>query len=282
MPGSSTQTTQSSSEPWKNAQPALNTAITGAQDLYKSGVGGDVYKGSTVVPWDKQTTQGMSAITQGANANIGGKGLSGQYQGVINNGGYNAAQLGALNNAQEVANSSFDVNANPAFQDVLKQAQSAATNSVNNSASSAGRYGSGVAQGNLAREVGDLTSRMVGNEYTNWQGRKDAANANVFNMGQTGFGNLGQAYTGMQAPATSLMQVGGMNEDLATRQMNDKLRVFNETQNKPWDQLGRLNAIASGAGQMGGTQTQSQPGQNPFLQALGYASGAGGILGSFL
>lgn len=282
MGGDKQQTTSSSSAPWSVAQPALKTAVTGAEKLYKDGVGGKVYEGSTVIPWDKKTQQGMNSITQGANANIGGKGLSGQLQGVIDSGGYNEAQLGALNNTRALANSKFDVNNNPAFQDVLRQSTEAATNAVNNNTASAGRYGSGTAQGLLANNIGDLTSRMVGQEYNNWQGRKDAANANMFNMGQTGFGNLGAAYQGMQAPANSLMQVGAMNEDLATRQMNDKLRVFNEKQNVPWQQLGRLNAIASGAGQMGGTSTQSTPGQNPFLQALGYASGGAGLLGSFL
>jgi hypothetical protein len=83
----------------------------------------------------------------------------------------------------------------------------------------------------------------------------------------------------MQAPAQSLMQVGAMNEDLATRQVNDKLRIFNEQQNKPWENLARMNAIASGAGQLGSTQTTSQPGANPFLQTLGYGLTGAGLLG---
>lgn len=282
MGGDKQQTTQTNSAPWSVAQPALKTAVTGAEKLYKSGVGGKVYDGSTVIPWDQQTQQGMSAIQQGANANIGGAGLSGQYQDVIDNGGYNADQLAALNNTKATANSNFDINSNPAFMQVLQQTQDAARNGVNASASGAGRYGSGIHQQTLGNTLGDVTNRAVGQEYGNWQARKDAANSNLFNMGQTGFGNLGQAYTGMQAPANSLMQVGAMNEDYATRQMNDKLRIFNEQQNKPWDQLGRLNAIASGAGQMGGTSTQSQPGQNPFLTAMGYATGGAGLLGSFL
>jgi hypothetical protein len=98
-------------------------------------------------------------------------------------------------------------------------------------------------------------------------------------MGQTGFGQLGQAYSGMQAPAQDLMKVGGMDDDYATRVMNDRLRVFNEQQNKPWENLSRLQAIASGAGQLGGSQTQSQPGQNPFLTALGYGATGAGLLG---
>jgi hypothetical protein len=282
MAGGSKQQTTTASAPWGAAQPALKYGVDKALQYAKKGVGGDVYEGSTVTPWDQQTKKGMGFIERGANANLAGKGLSGEYQDVINSGGYNEAQLSALNNTRDTANSNFDINSNPAFMQVLQQSQDAARNGVNASASGAGRYGSGIHQQTLGNTLGDVTNRAVGQEYQNWQGRKDAANSNLFNMGQTGFGNLGAAYQGMQAPANSLMQVGAMNEDLATRKMNDKLRVFNERQNKPWDQLGRLNAIASGAGQMGGTTTQSQPGQNPFLTALGYGAGAGGLLGSFL
>jgi hypothetical protein len=274
MTGSSKTTTSSNSAPWKEAQPALKQGIGAAQSLYNSGTGAQVYGDSTVVPWDSKTIQGQNAITSSANANLGGNGLSGQLQGVINNGGYNAGQLEALNNTRAVANGSFNINEDPGFQQVVDQA----TNSVNGNASAAGRYGSGTNQQLLGSTIGDLGAR----QFQNWQTRKDAANSNLFNMGGQGFNQLGQAYSGMQAPAQSLMQVGAMNEDLATRQMNDKLRIFNEQQNKPWENLSRLQAIASGAGQLGGSQTQSQPGQNPFLTALGYGATGAGLLGGFM
>jgi hypothetical protein len=272
--GGSKTTTQSNSEPWKAAQPALKQGIGAAQNLYNSGVGAQVYTGSTVVPWDQKTIQGQNAITDSANANLGGNGLSGQLQGVINNGGYNSGQMEALNNTRSVANSNFDINSDPGFQQVVDQAR----NSVNAGASGAGRYGSGIHQQTLGNTIGDLGAR----QYQAFQQRKDAANSNLFNMGSTGFGQLGNAYSGMQAPAQDLMKIGGMNEDLATRQMNDKLRIFNEQQNKPWENLSRLQAIASGAGQLGGSTTQSQPGQNPFLTALGYGATGAGLLGGFM
>jgi hypothetical protein len=355
--GSSKTTTQATSEPWKAAQKPLRLGLNEAEKLFKADKNGSYFQGSTVVPWDVRTRQGMGMISGQAHDNSGGKGLSHQYQDVINQGGYtddqkaaadrmqnmaqgsglnlaqqkalggmqalardpfNSFQDNALKNTQGVANSQFNINSNPAFQDVLRQAQGAARDSVNMSAGGAGRYGGGVHQGNLASEVGDLTSRMVGGEYNNWQNRRDTANSNLFNMGQTGIGtqmnaqtgaanigqtgqanrigamnnlfgmgqqalgNMGAAYTGMQQPANDLMKVGAMQEDLKTREMNDKLRLFNDKKNAPWDQIGRLNAIATGAGQMGGTQTQSAPGQNPFLSALGYASGGAGLLGSFM
>lgn len=273
MGGSKQQTTTTNNAPWSGAQPALSTGLSEATRLYGSGVGAQSYGGSTVIPWDQKTVQGQNALTQAANANIGGAGASGQYQGVIDSGGYNPAQLEALNNTRSVANSQFDINEDPGFAQVRDQA----INAVNSSASGAGRYGSGTHQQLLGSTIGDLGAR----QYQAWQGRKDAANANLFNIGQQGFGNLGAAYQGLQAPANTLMQVGSMNEDLATRYKNDELRRFDESQNKPWENLSRLNAIASGAGSLGGSTTQSQPGQNPFLSALGYGSAGAGILGSF-
>jgi hypothetical protein len=280
MTGSSKQTTTTTNNaPWSGAQPALNTALQGAQSLYNNKVGEGVYTGSTVVPWDKQTVAGQNAITNAANANIGGKGLSGQYQGVIDSGGYNDAQLGALNNTKTLANSNWSVS--PELQKIIDQTNADANTNVSLANSAGGRYGSGSGNAAIADAVSKNTNNLLYSDLNNFQTRKDAANSNLFNMGQTGFGNLGTAYTGLQAPAQSLMQVGNMQEDLATRQLNDKLRIFNDQQNRPWENLARLNAIASGAGQLGGTQTTATPGQNPFLQGLGYAATGAGLLGSF-
>lgn len=282
--GSRNTTTTTNNVPWSAAQPALQKGLSGALAAYNKDPTGakSVYTGSTVTPWSANTQAGMGQIREAVNANSGGAGLSGQYQDVIDNGGFSAPQMDAVNNTRAIANSSFDVNANPAFQEVLRQAQDSARDSVNMSAGGAGRYGSGVHQGTLGSTIGDLTSRMVGNEYTNWQNRRVAANTSLFNMGNSGFQNLGAAYDGLKLPATDLMQIGAMDEDLATRQMNDKLRVFNDTNNAPWAQIARLNAIASGAGQLGGTSTQTQPGQNPFLSALGYGATGLGLLGGLI
>lgn len=338
---------------------AQNAAMGGLNNIIKSGGYNQAQNNALASLGNTMNQGGYNAAMRGA---LGG------FQSLANNP-FNAQQSAAMQNTQDLANSTFDTNANPAFQQVLKQAQDSARDSVNMSAGASGRYGGGVHQGNLASEVGDLTSRMVGDEYRNWQGRKDAANNNLFQMGQTGIGtqlaaqgnvaNLGQsaqgnlanaqnsmfnmgqaglgnvanaqnslfnmgqtgqsnvanaqnsifnmgqtgqanrmgaagnlyqmgqgaigslntAYQGMKNPAQDLMQVGGMEEDLATRQMNEKLRLWNDKFNAPWEQIGRLNAIASGAGQMGSTQTTAQPGQNPFLSALGYGFTGAGLLG---
>lgn len=284
MTGSKNSTTTTNTAPWTAAQPALQTGLNWAQAAFDADPSGQksVYTGSTVIPYGMHTSAGMDVVNQAARRNAWGNGMSGQLQGVIDRGGFTEPQMDAVNNTRTIANSTFDPNTNPAFQNVLRQAQDSARDTVNMSVAGAGRYGSGVHQGTVADTVGDLTSRMVGNEYTNWQNRRDAANTSLFNMGNSGFQNLGAAYEGLKKPAVDLMQIGAMDEDYATRLKNDELRIFNERNNAPWAQLGRLNAIASGAGQLGGTQTQTQPGQNPFLTALGYGTTGLGLLGGIL
>lgn len=280
--GSKSQTTVQSNEPYKPAQPLLNSSIKGAQDLMKGGIGQQVYTGSTVIPFAQQTSQGMGAIQNQANAALAPGGYASQMGNIMQAGGFNQPQQTALQGIQNTATGSFDINSNPAFQDVLRQSQDAARDAVNMNASSAGRYGSGVHQGVMGQTIGDLTSRMVGSEYNNWQNRRDAAQQNLFNAGQQGFQNMGTAFQNQQAPGQSLMDIGSMYEDLAGRLKNDELRIFNESQSKPWEQLARANAIAGGAGQFGtSTNTAQMPGQNPFATGLGYASSLAGILGAF-
>lgn len=241
----------------------------------------------------------------------------------------------ALGNYRKTAASNFDYS--PDFQSVLDASLQDAREGVNANAAAAGRYGSGAAQGVMARELGGISSNARLGEYRDWQGRKDAANANLaslgqqgvgnlftgnqaqqglnaqiaelgqaglgnlssliqsgqginsalFNAGQAGLGNMKEAYGVAQLPYQTQMQIGAMDEDLALRKLNDKIRIFEAKQNTPWNQINRLNAVASGAGQMGGTQTSSQPGQNPWLTAAGYgltglgALGGGGLSGIF-
>lgn len=365
-----TQTTVQSNEPYKAAQPLLNSAIGGAQNLLKSGVGQQVYTGSTVIPFAQQSTQGMNAIQSQASAAMRPGGFSGQMGNVINQGGFTGQQQSAVNalnpfmsgrgdvstsainslgnqamnnpfmdqvmgpsmseqNLSGIASGGFLNREDPNFERVLARASENAANSVNMSLAGAGRYGSGVHQGNLARTVGDLQADARLGQYNTERDRQVQANSLIdqqrlantglgmgayqtginqalsaagtsaglqgqnadrrlgaisqgFNAGQQAFNNMPTAYQNQQMPAQNMMDIGAMYEDLAGRLKNDELRIFNEAQNAPWDQLARANAIAGGAGQFGtSTNTAQTPGQNPFATGLGYASSLAGILGAF-
>jgi hypothetical protein len=273
--GSKNTTTQTTnSAPWSASQPYLQNTMSQAQNLVNSGTGAQVYTDSTVVPWSQSTMTGKNAMEGGALANLNGNGLSGQAQGIIDSGGFTTDQSGVMDRLRQTATGSFNINEDPGFQQVLDQTKQG----VNEMASTAGRYGGGAHQGVIVDRIGDLGAR----QYQNWQSRRDAADQNLFSMGQQGQSNLGSAYGLLQQPAETMMKTGAMDEDLATRQMNDRLRIFNEQQNKPWEQLSRANAIYSGIGGMGGTTTQAQPSNNPWLQGLGYAATGAGLLGGFL
>lgn len=255
------------------------------------------------------------------------------YRSTVSGGGFNNPQNEAMANVRNLANSQYAIS--PELQRVLDAQATKVSDAVNLNAAGAGRYGSGSNQTLLARNVGDLANSTIYNDYTNFLGRRDAANNNLFSMGQTGqgnvasalgnmsaigqqsagnmanaaaglgnlgntainnrsnalgnvanlsqqgFNNLPAAYNNLKQPSLDLMNVGAMSEDLAQRQMNDQLRIFNEQQNLPRQNVEWLNAIASGAGSLGGTQRTSQPGTNPFLSGLGYASSGLGLLGMF-
>ncbi len=274
MGGSNKQTSTSSSQPYKPAEPLLKQGMGDALDLYRKGSLVTPNTMSTVVPYAQQTTQGMGAIENMANSNMNGQGLSGQLQGIINNGGYNADQNTALEGIRNTATGAFDVNANPAFQQVLQRAQGDALNAVNQNAAGLGRYGSGTHDGVVAREVGDLTAQMVGDEYHNWQGRQDAAQSQLFNAGQQAQGNLSSAYDAAKAPITDLMGVGGMNEDLYGRALNDRLRIANEQAGAPLANILALNSVASGAGSFGNQTETAQGPSNTLSNIAGAGLGA--------
>ena len=71
------------------------------------------------------------------------------------------------------------------------------------------------------------------------------------------------------------MQVGALNEDLNTRQMNDDYRQFSEGQNQDRQAIEWLNAINSGAGSLGSTGSSTATG--PATSSL--SSGLGGAMG---
>ncbi len=281
MSGGQTETTTQSSEPWGPAQPALRQGVNDALNLYRSGVGGAVNTMSNVTPFARQSVRAMNIGENIAGSNMGPSGLVGQNQRIINNGGFNAPQMEALSGIRSTANSSFNPFDNQGFGAVLRQARDSASNSVNSAASGMGRFGGGAHQGVLAKSVGDVTGQLMNNEYNNWQGRRDAAQQNLFNAGQQGQGNMTAAYQAMQAPLQTLSNIGSSYEDLHTRQINDRNRIFDARNNQAWDQIGRLNAAAGGVGSMGGTSsgTATGPGQNMFGQVAGGLLGLSGLFG---
>ena len=275
MPGG-TQTTQteSTNQPWPGVKKILNSGFRDAMRLYGKGVGSN--PGSNVVPMAKDTRQGNNAARQMAEANLGGKGLSGQYQSIIDAGGYNPEMQSAINNLKTRATSTYDPNTS-GFQKVLDATLRDAGSAVDETAAAAGRYGSGVHEGVKERTLGDLSNSARYSDFQNWMNDRNSAVQQLGNIGQAGIGNLGQAYQGMQDPIKTKLGIGAQFEDLQRRTIEDRNRAMND----PWAQLSKLMSVSgygSGYGSSSGTTTA--PGPNPLLQGLGATASGLGILGS--
>lgn len=281
MSGSSNkQTTTTSAAPYKAAQPLLDRGMGDALNLYKSGNLVKPNTMSTVVPFSRQTAQGMNTLQRTANHALMPGGYFEQMGQVQNLGGFTPTQRTALEGIRETATGDFDINANPAYAGIRQRAMDAAGDAANSTAAGLGRYASGTHQGVLAREVGNVAGNMDFNEYNNWQNRRSQAQDRLFNAGQTGLNNLGQSFDMMQGVAAPSMQLGAMNEDLMGRQMNDQLRISNELQNLPLANIQALLAASSGAGNFG-SQTQTAQGpNNSFSNILGAGLGGLSLLGA--
>lgn len=273
--GSSKTTSSSTNEPWKAAQPYLTSNLKAASKVAPT----QVYGGQRVADQSAQTRGGLSALTGVANANMGGQGLSGQYQDVINSGGYNAQQMDAVNNTRNLANAQYSIS--PELQRILDQSNEAALGSVNLANSASGRYGSGMGNAAVADAISKNTNNLVYQDLNNFMTRRDAANSNLFNMGQTGFGNLGTAFTGLQAPAQTLLNVGQTQDARQQALINAEIDKFDEKQRAPRSDIEWKQALYSGTGALGGTQTNRAPGQSNAMNLLGYGLTGAGLLGGF-
>jgi hypothetical protein len=114
--GDNKTTQTSSNEPWAPAQPALATGLNDAQTLYRGGIGSQVNTQSNVVPFAQQSSQAFGNMQGNATANMGGRGLSGQMQGMIDRGGFTGDQQNSMAATSRLADSNpYDLSANPAF-----------------------------------------------------------------------------------------------------------------------------------------------------------------------
>lgn len=247
--GSSQQTQTTTNQPYGAAKPLLDWSMGQGMSLAKKGALGKPLTMSTVVPMADQTTQGLSGMMGQAEGQTGGmsSGLS-ALQGIVGVG---------------------PGNVDPNFQKVVDRSVQKASEGANSMAAGMGRYGSGAHTGVLARETGDLANRMYSDHYQ--QNINNIMNASAM---------MPSAYQASMMPYDTMRQVGGAYEDLYGRQLNDQLRIAQETRDAPLKNIQNLLGIAGGAGQYGTSQQTAQMPNNGLSQALGYGLGGLSMLGS--
>lgn len=102
---------------------------------------------------------------------------------------------------------------------------------------------------------------------------KSGLENSLFNMNQAGLGNMGTAYQTAMQPYQTQRAIGQQQEDLYTRQMQDKLRI-KDAQN-PFNHLQQYASLLSGAP----TNSVQTTTPSTLQMLLGGGLGAAGLLG---
>ena len=265
--------------------------------------------------------QGGAGNIETANHQVGNildqGGINTQQQGQIDNmarvagGGYRPEQMVGVQGMMDTA-SGANLDGNPYLDRIFDRGATAIGRSVNDAMGSAGRYGSGAHQATLADSIGDFHSDVYADNYARERQNQIGAQQGLIGAGQAqdslatgaagsafnaldaGNRNIFQAagmspnlYTAQALPSEFLRDVGGMQEDLSARELDQDIARHDANELRPYNELQRLNALASGAVQTGGsgTSTVRGPGQaqpstaSRFLGGASAGAGFGSMFG---
>lgn len=304
--GSNSNTTVQRSDPWEKQMPYLSggrnefdTLVPGvfpeAAKLYKFGqLAPDYYKGNTVAPQSKWTTE---ALRMQADRALNGDASISTAKGALDNITSGKALAG---NTGLKALEKMTEAVNPYSSALLDDAIGQASADIDSGFSSAGRYGSGAHENARADAVADLTSQFYSDAYD----KQLKAASEAGELYNTGTGQrvvasqavqplANQAYT----DAAALSEAGGVMDDYKQALINADIDRYNYNAQQALTALSNYNALIQGS--YGGTTTSTakQDGSGSRLgnvvggattgASIGSAGGpwgaaAGGVIGGLL
>lgn len=269
--GSTNQTTQSS--PWGPAQLPLIDIFTDAKKMYDSGVGPQVYPGSTVTPFSQPTQQGL---TQGYDMAKAGNPFIQNVQDYATKtmaaGGTNPFMMEAKSNLDPTANGSM-LEGNPFFQKALDFQSGKVADRVNSVFSGAGRGLSGSHGRTLTDELAGLRFGALSDNYNMERGMQMDANKTIAGMGSDAANvnaNLVNNASNIDAlrynDIDRMFKIGSTIESKQGEVLNENKQKFDMQNLLPWQHLELYNGmIQPGAGGTASTVGQSnQQTSTPF------------------
>ncbi len=277
MGGKSETKQQSTTEPWKPAQPALTSILGQLQGLIpNSGI-----------------TPGMeSAFGQLESSAQQGNPFAGQIGGVVGNllnGGGATAQAPAIQSAFDTfkaqtnplaSNTNYDPMQTPGLADSLKTMMGDIGTSINGQFAAAGRDLSGMNTQTLARGLTQGLAPILTQQYNQNVQNQQGAASNLYNAGNTTGGLL--AGLNQQGIANQVQGITSANDALTAQNYGPAtmLQLEQLKQGIPMQNLGLLTQIGvpiAGLGsQSQGTSTTKQPWSQTFSQVAG---GLGSLFG---
>jgi hypothetical protein len=281
--GNDTTKQTTKSEPWGPQTPYLKYGMDEATRLYQS-AGPQYYPGSTVAgfsPTQQQAQQlGTSRALNGSQAMKNAQGFSNSVLG----GGF-SGDAGARGYVNDVMGGKY-LNSDPYSDNVFQNIQSKVMPSVNSQFMGSGRYGSNLQTDTATRALTESYAPYASQQYQSGLDRMGQAAGMAQDMYQQDvanrFGAAGMAPTFAANDWTdinALSNIGGQEQELAQKELNDAAARWDYYQQLPYNKLGQYqNNIG---GNYGGTTVgkTSTPQPSMFSQV----AGAGlGLLGSGL
>lgn len=284
-------TTTQTNEPWSVSKPWLSQAMQEAGYLYQNDLGFKPWMGATqaalnplstqALDWTKQLAQGGSSLIDNT--------FGGLSQ-MMGQGGLSDEVRSSLEPFMATARGDFLKSPNPYLSDMLTNQGNQIKNQVASTMSGAGRYGSGAHADIMSRAISESTLPILAQNYENERGRQLSA---AQGLTDTYTGGLDRMLRGSAMapsiealrydPASRLGAVGDFYGARDQYDLNSLIERWNQAESRPWDQLGRANAIFTGIGQMGGTGTTVKPvtGPSTAQQAVGGALAGAGLGSTF-
>lgn len=269
--------TSQTKDPWAPAQPYLQNAMSAANSMFVNDLGYRPYLGETQAPLNADINTAMTDMRNILTPDAAAGGTAGNIASrqlgldMIKNAGLSPELRSLYEQAQG--------DENPYLQGTIN----AQMDKVNSAMSGSGRYGSGSHDAAIAQAV----SPILAQDYA----RRQQQQQDILTGGMQRAGQWAQLMPSLDAerlaPAQGLMGLGQYSQERAQNLLNDQIKLYNAQQSYGWEQLARLNAIAGGAGALGGstsgTNLTSSPINSPstLQKLLGGGLAGAGIGGSF-
>jgi hypothetical protein len=260
---------------YEPAEPYIKDILAEAAKIYGSGVGSSYYPGSTVVPFAPETTAALD-MAKGLGTEMAGP--SSLYNMAGNTLGGFAS--GSMPSAYSQLTPQADY-----LSDVRSSIGSDVMGNISTQFGGMGRTGTSPgAQQAAARGFANAYAPIA-------QSAAEAERARELQSRETALSRQFQAagaLPGLQdtmdarrlAGISGISGVGSAYEDLAARELQDRINRFNFEQTSPYDRLSKFAGFPFGAAGFGMPTTQYAPSANPLTSAFGLAQTGYGMFGA--
>lgn len=263
--GGGGQATMMSNKPWKPLRDNYIRGYNRAEGLFKRGAPG-YFPGSAVAPMSGYTRGALDSMATRASQ---GSDLTRSAQGQLTN-----TLSGDYLNA---GNPYFQGAVQSATRPVIDAYNKQVMPGIDSNFSAAGRYGSGAhalassdAGNNMMTQVGDISSQMAYNNYSDE--RQNQIRGMLFapelaNQDYNDINALGRAGEGI--------------DNFNQAKLDSRINRYNYNQNKDWNYLSDYIGLLNGSPYRNSTTSMQQPRPNIFTAGLGGAM-TGASIGSMI